>query len=587
MLADTVPNEILLLDLRLSQSKNEVYPYATDDEFFLLSSIDTILRHRGLSYQQIEEGITEGSDDGGIDAVYTFLNGVLVEDEAVAVAGHSALELEIIQVKNERGFKESALQRLIDHLPLLLQLEPSRDLNLEFNERIRERFGIFRATYLQASTTFPVLTIRVRYVTKSVEPPNLKVGSKQKRLEEKVCESLRDANAVTEFIGAVELNNKARERLNTTYELRVSEGPISAEKGGFVCLVTLADWYRFIIDSEGRLRDEVFEENVRGYEGDTIINRGIGESLRQGDSSAVDFWWLNNGVTVLGTRVQTPGKRFIIEDAQVVNGLQTSRNIYQYFNGTKASEATEGTKRHLLVRIIEAQEDVIMSQIIKATNSQNRVSVATLRATEPFQRSIEEYFSRHGYFYERKKNQYKNQGKPRSQIVEVLELAQAVAAILLHEPHMSRGQPSALVRDRFYGRVFNENTPLQAFLNCVLIVRKIDKYLEKQFSNRQQRGNVRYQLARAATAVALSSSRPRAIAIARLQPDAFDTWNLKPVFDWILVARRSAERAAGTEDENVLAKSAEWSKEISRRLSRYTDKTRWPKKLTAGWNYDF
>lgn len=389
---------------------------------------------------------------------------MLVEDEAVTVAGSSELELEIIQVKNERGFKENVLQRLIDHVPLLLQLEPPDDLNLEFNESIRERFGIFRATYLQTSTTFPKLTIRVRYVTKSVEPPNVKVQSKQKRLEEKIHESLRDANVVTDFIGAVELNSKARERSNTIHELRVSEGPISAEKGGFVCLVTLTDWYRFIVDSEGRLRDEVFEENVRDYEGDTIINREIEASLRQGDSSAVDFWWLNNGVTVLGARVQTPGKKFVIENAQVVNGLQTSRNVYQYFNDSKAGEESEGTKRHLLVRIIEAQDDIIMSQIIKATNSQNRVSIATLRATEPFQRNIEEYFSQRGYFYERKKNQYKNQGKPRSQIVEVLELAQAVAAILLHEPHISRGQPSALVRDRLYERVFNKNTPLPAFL---------------------------------------------------------------------------------------------------------------------------
>lgn len=159
-----------------------------------------------------------------------------------------------------------------------------------------------------------------------------------------------------------------------------------------------------------------------------------------------------------------------------------------------------------------------------------------------------------------------------------------MAAILLCEPHISRGQPSALVRDRFYERVFSPNTSLSAFLNCVLVVRKIDEYLEKQFLNRQQRGNVRYQLARAATAFALSSSRPRAGAVARLQPDAFDNRNLRPVFDWVLVARRSAEKAAGTGDENVLAKGAEWSKEINRRLSRYTDKTRWPKTLTAGWN---
>jgi hypothetical protein len=30
-------------------------------------------------------------------------------------------------------------------------------------------------------------------------------------------------------------------------------------------------------------------------------------------------------------------------------------------------------------------------------------------------------------------------------------------------------------------------------------------------------------------------------------------------------------------------KGPEWTREIDRRLSRYTDKGRWPKRLTTGW----
>jgi hypothetical protein len=120
-----------------------------------------------------------------------------------------------------------------------------------------------------------------------------------------------------------------------------------------------------------------------------------------------------------------------------------------------------------------------------------------------------------------------------------------------------------------------------------MIVRRIDEYLEKdrQHLNRQQRGNVRYQLARAAAAFALLSPRPRANAVSRFQLDVFDNRNLGLVFDWIVNARSSAERAAGTSDENVLAKGAEWSREMDRRFSRYATKGRWPKRLAAafGW----
>ncbi len=588
------PNEILLLEARLNASRAETYPESSVNEFFLMSSIDTVLRRRQLSYQQIEEGITEGSNDGGIDAVYTFMNGSLVEDDSTAahdrpqIAAHDRprIELEIIQVKNERGFAEVALQRLLDHLPKLLQLEPSDSLHIEFNDRLLERFNIFRTIYLRASRYFPELTVRIRYITKSVDLPNAKVRAKATRLKTSICECFSNADASIEFIGPNDLNSRSRERLNAVLEVRISEGPISADKGGLACLVSLSDWYRFIVDkADGELREDIFEENVRGYEGATVINRGIAESLRKGDTSSADFWWLNNGVTVLGSRVQASGKKLVIDDPQIVNGLQTSRSIYQYFAGDVDPDI-EGGGRHLLVRVIEAQDDTLASQIIKATNSQNRVSIASLRAAEPFQRDIEDYFSRQGYYYERKKNQYKSMGKSRAQIVEVLELAQAVAAIVLCEPHTARGRPSALVRDPLYQKVFDSKTPLAAFLNSVLIVRKIDEYLEaaEVDLNRQERGNVRYQLVRAATAFALLSSRPRPAMVARVDPEAFDVVHVARVHEWVIIARRAAERVTGTKDLNVLAKGAEWSREIDRRLSRYTDKTRWPKRLTGDWS---
>lgn len=75
------PNEVLLLERRLEGQRTTTHPDSTVDEHFLISSIDTILKVRGLSYKQIEDGVTEGANDGGIDAVYTFLDGHLLEDE--------------------------------------------------------------------------------------------------------------------------------------------------------------------------------------------------------------------------------------------------------------------------------------------------------------------------------------------------------------------------------------------------------------------------------------------------------------------------------------------------------------------------
>jgi hypothetical protein len=121
-----VSNEVLLLEQRLRQAQADTYPGSSIEEYFLINCVDTILRRRGLSGRQIEDGIVDGSDDGGIDAVYLFVNGQLVEDDSeLTNSDNIEVELEIIQAKYESGFKELAIQRLLDHLPILLSLDDS------------------------------------------------------------------------------------------------------------------------------------------------------------------------------------------------------------------------------------------------------------------------------------------------------------------------------------------------------------------------------------------------------------------------------------------------------------------------------
>jgi hypothetical protein len=107
--------------------------------------------------------------------------------------------------RNERGFKETALQLLIDHLPLLLQLDENPLLRKEFNQQVLERFGVFRSLLIKVSNRFPELKIRVRYVTKSVEAPNEKVQLKAERLRERIKESFQISVPEVDFVGAADL----------------------------------------------------------------------------------------------------------------------------------------------------------------------------------------------------------------------------------------------------------------------------------------------------------------------------------------------------------------------------------------------
>ena len=169
---------------------------------------------------------------------------------------------------------------------------------------------------------------------------------------------------------------------------------------------------------------------------------------------------MNNGITIVASRASQSAKTLTIEDPQIVNGLQTSTEIHKYFSQYK----TEGDQRNVLVRVIVPSHADSRDRIIKATNSQTAVPPASLRATGKIHRDIEEYLYPRGLYYDRRKNFYKNEGKPRDRIIGIPQLAQATMAIVLARPDNARARPSSLLkRDDDYEQVYNLAYPIALY----------------------------------------------------------------------------------------------------------------------------
>jgi hypothetical protein len=270
----------------------------------------------------------------------------------------------------------------------------------------------------------------------------------------------------------------ADDLLLTILSLTFSEGPLPTESGGVVGLVRLRDYYNFLAGKEGRIRSGLFEFNVRDYQGSTEVNAAIKETLLSPDQG--EFWWLNNGITIVCARMNSTSKTITLEDPQIVNGLQTSSEIHQYFRTGAGNEDA----RSVLVRIIEPTDEISRDRIIKATNSQTSIQIASLRATDPFQRDLEQYFLSTGLYYDRRKNFYKNQGKPKARIVSIQTVAQAYIAIVLGQPDNARARPSSLLKDDDrYREVFNTNHPLEAYLTAFKIFQLVDTYVKTPSAN--------------------------------------------------------------------------------------------------------
>lgn len=137
-------------------------------------------------------------------------------------------------------------------------------------------------------------------------------------------ELFSNCKADYDFIGCSELF--ALYQKKRQYDLSLPYVSQIEQKGGHVVLAKLSDYYHFITDEEGHLRKYLFDSNVRDYMGLNPVNEDILSSLRE--KGKTDFWWLNNGITILATAAVSANGMLTVSNVQIVNGLQTSQTIY-------------------------------------------------------------------------------------------------------------------------------------------------------------------------------------------------------------------------------------------------------------------
>ncbi|MFD4250007.1 AIPR family protein [Amycolatopsis thermoflava] len=482
--------------------KTENFPDADGGVAFEIFASELALRSYGLLLEEIQAGIVGGGQDGAIDSIYVFFDDVLLDDDSEVLSTEARatdfgqdrpLELWIVQAKRSPAFAEEALDKLENSLRRLLDLSLNLDdLSDLYNSSVRSRMALFRSAWEKLLTRRPRITINVLYAsTGDRNAVNPQVEAKLRALESAISERVPDAERISvDLLGSKELLARYNERPSYSLPMRYQESATSGQS--HVALVKLEDYYSLIVDDKGRLRRHLFEWNVRDYQGNVSVNQDIRRSLT--DENSPEFWWLNNGVTIICSDATSAGKIYSLTDIQIVNGLQTSHEI---FEAMKHGVSDDLVDRMLLVRIIVTSDAVTRDQVIRATNRQTAVTDASLRATDEVQRNIEDYFITKGWYYDRRKNFYKNEGKDPSKIVGIPLLGAAVTAMGLFRPDKARGKPSSLLKnDEDYKSVFAQTIDLETYFWVAQLQRRVDTFIVSDRANATtpQKSNLRYHL---------------------------------------------------------------------------------------------
>jgi hypothetical protein len=213
------------------------------------------------------------------------------------------------------------------------------------------------------------------------------------------------------------------------------------------------------------------------------------------------------------------GKVLTIELPQIVNGQQTSTEIFNYFQ--KANTGAED--RSVMVRVVVVTEPGSRDRIIKATNYQTSIPPASLRATDKIHRDIESYLSPFGVYYDRRKNSQKILGRPADQIISISLLAQSIMAIVLQRPDSARARPSSLLKnDDDYKKLFSNTYPIEIYLFVSKIIKAVQANLRSnQALEPKERTNLLFYVAMHACALLTGKAAPTINDLVAIRHEAF------------------------------------------------------------------
>lgn len=481
-MAKTLSNVQTTLKEIIKQEFEDNELYDDPSTFFEYFSAAQVLKNYGLSDEEIDNGIIGGGNDGGCDSIFIFLNEEVVAPDQVntlSAAKGTILEFIIMQAKNELGFGENAIMKWKTISDNLLDSGKSlKNYSGRYSENVIDQFQLFRDIFTKFIRSQIKVVFKFYYVTLAHEiHPNVKKQSDE--LETKIKAMYPASSVSVLFITDDKLLELYHSDPEARIHLELVAQPIALGRNKeYIALVNLGKYYQFITDENKNLRKSFFEANVRDYQGSNSVNNSISETLSK--NTEEDFWWLNNGVTILSEKIQLiTAQELELLNPEIVNGLQTSTEIFNYY--THHPERLLQENRNVLVRIITPSSEESRDNIIFSTNNQTSIPKSSLRVTDPIHLQIELFFKTRGLYYDRRKNYYKNQKKKANEIVSVSFLAQCLISVILRKPDYARARPSTLLTDdKTYNDLYNEKNDLLIYYKCAYIGKKVQNQLKRK-----------------------------------------------------------------------------------------------------------
>ena len=237
-----------------------------------------------------------------------------------------------------------------------------------------------------------------------------------------------------------------------TMEKRLPFYPMKGIKVAYFGLIKCKDVAQLLTDDQGALFNNIFEDNVRDFQGYNPVNSEIKDTIMNSDSQD-RFSVLNNGITIIAKNIDTEGDVITIFDYQIVNGCQTSRVIFD--NRSQLSDQS-----CVLAKIIQVENEDVLDKIVYTSNRQTEVKYEAFSSANRFHKMLQEYYNSvepdYRLYYERRSKQYDmDPSINKNKVVTLAGQTFTYMSMFLNEPHSVNryyGELLETYKKRIYGK---------------------------------------------------------------------------------------------------------------------------------------
>ncbi|MEG4406899.1 AIPR family protein [Microcoleus sp. MON2_D5] len=426
--------------------------------------------------------ITSEDDDCGIDGISFIVDGELVttRDEASSIFNRPkknvVVDIVFIQSKRSEKFERGEILKFGDGVSDFLNDSPNLPQG-EFIQNSKDLFNTVIENVPKIAQGKP--NCHLFYATTGTYPHAKEIEGTFKNVQQRIKDSgyFKEVTVLpVDRDELVKLWSLTYSGVEAKFEVKgyTPYPEISGIKEAYLAIVPAQNFIKNVLsDEDGKLRTFIFEENVRSFLGqDNPVNKMIKQTLVDGSGRA-RFGILNNGITIISPNVKVQSDSIYIENFQIVNGCQTSNVLYE--NKSILSDETM-----LTIKVVEATDPDVISEIVRATNSQTKVEDIQFLSLKPIIRKVEDFFEALAedsdeeikLYFERRDRQFVGQGIPDKRIFDIKQCSRAVVSMFLERPDLAARYPTQMLEE-LHEKLFDERNKEIAFYTASLALYRI------------------------------------------------------------------------------------------------------------------